>query len=638
VIVQGGFEKAGYSAVPGAASGSTVVTWGRARFVPVLLAAVLAVGALVRYSLVTYGLPEVYHPDEINLLHETYKFWFSILNFNFSLSTNLFSHLLSLAYAAAYLLCRLSHACVSASDFQRMVLLDDPSLFLSGRLLAATFDIGNIYLTYRLGALLFGATAGVIAALGYAVTAVPVAASVWVKMDSVTAFFILLAQIAIIRAVRDQKRARWYAAGALTGLALGARINAAPLVLTLAVAFWLKSRETGRLSGPSSPASLDWKVLTGALGTMLAIYLLVSFRITEAIAHLIGQRRLFWTHPYLEVMVSKALNDWQGSAWLMISRNADYYATILLGTVGALSSLVMALAIVVTAMRADQAARLSFIFPGLYLFPLLLYSTYMSHYVLLLLPFLFCYLGFLLQWLAGRVQRMAPQAMAPSLAIAVAVILAYPAQVTATYVGYLADTAHQDTRIRAKNWIEANIVDGESIAIEKHHELPTLIPPVHETPAENREKLLATQELGLGSGKAREAKLQAPHSPSYVIVNLTMESLFGARGKPFENAYDTDLLRRQGVQYVVLGEHVPESYVPKAVGATFSEKRAAFLAWLGKNAELVGNFQPQGGESVVKVVRLLSWFMVDPGIMIYRLKSVNDSLVQGASRPLTMPD
>ncbi|TAJ10870.1 MAG: hypothetical protein EPO61_00910 [Nitrospirae bacterium] len=614
-----------------ATSGSTIVAWVGTRLALLLLVGILVVGAILRYSLISYGLPEVYHPDEINLMHETYKFWFSILNLNFSLSTNLFSHLLTLVHAADYLLCRLSGACQAASDFQQMVLLDDPSLLLDGRFLAATFDIGNIYLTYRLGVLLFGTTAGVIAALGYAVTAVPVAAAVWVKMDSVTAFFILLAQIAIIRAMQVRKRAGWYAAGALTGLALGARINAVPLVLALIIGFWWQTRETAR-SAPSSAAPLDWKVLAGSLGAMVATYLLVSFRLTEAIAHLVGQRRIFWTHPYLEVMVSKALNDWQGNAWLMIARNADFYVAVLLGTVGALGLLVMATALVVTAINGNASARLSFIFPGLYLFPLLLYSTYMSHYVLLLLPFLFCYLGFLLQGMADRIRSVAPQVVGPILAVAVAVILVYPAQVTATYVGYLADTAHQDTRLRAMNWIEANVADGESVAMEKHHELPALVPPIHETPAENREKLLATRDLGLGSGRAREAQLREPHSPSYVIINLTMESPFGERGKPFENAYDTDLLRRQGVRYVVLGEHVPQSYVPKAVGAAFPKKREAFLAWLGMNAELVGDFPPQGDESTVKVVRLLSWFMVDPGVMIYRLEPINGSLVQGGSR------
>lgn len=596
----------------------------QARPAAFLLTAILVIGAIPRYALVGYGLPDVYHPDEINLLHETYKFWFSILNLNFSISTNLFSYFLSVAHGIEYVLCIASHACVSSADFQRMVLLDHPALFLSGRLLSATFDVGNIYLTYRLGTLLFGYRAGLVAGLGYAVTAIPVAASVWVKMDSVAAFFILLAQIAIVRAMPDQRPGRWYAAGAITGLALGARINAAPLVLSLVVAFWMQSRETVRQS--SSAAPLPWKVLPGVLGVMLATYLLVSFRATEVIAHAVGQSRLFWTHPYLEVMVSKALHDWQGNAWQMVSRNTAYYATVFLGTVGALGVLVMAMGVVVTAKRADQAARLSFIFPGLYLLPLLLYSTYMSHYVLVLLPFLFCYLGFVLQWLAERFRSVAPLAVAPSLVIAVVIVLAYPARVTTTYVGYLADNAHQDTRVRAKDWIEATIVDGATIAIEKHHELPNLLPPITETRDEIHAKLLATRELRLGSGKALEAKLEAAHSPSYVIVNLSLESPFGIRGKPFENAYDPDLLRRQGVQYVILGEHIPESYVSKELSSSFPEKRATFLAWLERNADMVGNFPPQGSVSTMKVVRLLSWFMVDPSITIYRLKSVNEPL------------
>ncbi len=594
-----------------------------------LLFAIILVGAALRYALVDYGLPHLFHPDEISLVHETYKFWYSVLNGNFSLSTNVFSHLLTGVHGVHYVICWLIGSCLSASDFQRLVLLDDPSLYLSGRLMSATVDLGNIYLSYRLGLVLFGRATGLVAALGYAVVAIPLFATPWVKMDSLSLFFTLLAQIAIILAMRDREPGKWYRAGILTGVAIATRISALPLVVSLGVAYLL---------APVSPAAREsddgrrrrGKVFISTLGLAGLAYLVLSFRITQILSQLLGQPRLFWTQPYLEIIASKAKTVWAGeqwrTPWMIISDNAVYYWDVMLGTLGWLGVAGVACGIALTLMHGDRGGKLSLVFPVLYLIPVLLFPAHMSHYVLLLLPFMLCYLGFFLCQVAQHVRVIAPTGWRYAMAVVGVGVFVIPAQVSATYVAHMALQNDGDTRARAKEWIIANIPAGETIAIEKYHELPTLAPPVTESPEENRLKLVITRELGLGSGLAREARQRERPQPSFFIVNLTMTPVFGTRGRSFENRYDFDLLRKQGVRYVITGGYIPDSYIPGASYPEFVRAHAKFQEHLELEGELVAAFTPAGSRQAIETVRLLAWFIVDPPLEIYRLPAAERRL------------
>jgi hypothetical protein len=589
------------------------------------LAGIILIGAILRYPVVGYGLPYLFHPDEVSLVHETYKFWFSVLGLNFSLSTNIFSHLLGFVHALQYAVCRVAGPCASLADFQRLVLLDDPSLYLSGRLMAATIDLGNIFLTYQLGAVLFGTVAGLVGAAAYAISAVPIVGATWVKMDSTATLFTLLAQIGILQAMKRQLPGGWYSAGFLAALAFATRISAAPIVVSLLAAYTLAARATVSETGDRRRI---WTVLAGMMGTFVVSYLLLSFRLTELISGLLGEERLFWTQPYVEVIASKAVTVWTGGQWrtpgMIIADNAGFYARILLETVGWLgvAGIVAGLAFVIV--RGDRAAKLSLIFPGLYLIPVLLFPAHASYYILLPLPFLFCYLGFLIQSIQD-IRIMTPAVRRVGFAALAVVLLWGPVQVSAAYVGYMLKDTDQDTRVRAKAWIESHVSSGQTLAIEKSHELPTLVPPVAEDPGESREKLQATRELGLGSGKAREERLRESPIRFYRIVNITMGPVFGPYGQPFENQYDFDLLRRQGVQYVITGDYIPDSYVPGNIYPQFLKVREAFLGHLADEGDLVVNFVPETGERTEKLMRLLSWYMVDPPLHIYRLSAEDNT-------------
>jgi len=587
-----------------------------------LLAGIILVGSIPRYALVGYGFPYLFHPDEMALVHETYKFWFSLLSQNFSLSTNVFSHLLALVHAVQYAVCRSVGPCASLADFQRLVLLDDPSLYLSGRLMAATVDLGNIFLTYRLGGTLFGTVAGLVGAAGYAISAVPIVSATWVKMDSVAAFFTLLAQVGILQAMKGRLTGGWCAAGFLTALAVSTRISALPIIVSLLAAYALTAKTT--VSGETEDRRGVWRVLASMVGVLVVSYLILSFRLTELISGLMGQERLFWTQPYLEVIASKATTVWTGGQWrtpgMIISDNAGFYSRVMLETVGWLGSAGIVAGLGVIIARADRTAMISLIFPGLFLIPVLLFPAHASYYILSLLPFLFCYLGFLVQSAQG-IQTLSPAARRIGLVALAVALLWSPAQVSAAYVGYMLRGTENDTRVRAKEWIESHVPFGQTLAIEKLHELPTLAPPLVEDPEENREKLQATRELKLGSGKAREERSRESPARFYRIVNITMGPVFGPRGKPFENPYDFGLLREQGVDYVITGDYIPDSYIPGTTYPQFLKVREVFLDRLVREGDLVANFVPETGDRTERLMRLLSWYMVDPPLHIYQLSA-----------------
>ncbi len=89
---------------------------------------------------------------------------------------------------------------------------------LMGRLLAAAFGVATVYVTYKLGSLLYGRKAGLLAALFMALMPYHVVVSRQVLLDGPMAFFATLALYFLARFTVTQRPAWLYAAGAAMGL------------------------------------------------------------------------------------------------------------------------------------------------------------------------------------------------------------------------------------------------------------------------------------------------------------------------------------------------------------------------------------------------------------------------------------
>jgi 4-amino-4-deoxy-L-arabinose transferase-like glycosyltransferase len=132
--------------------------------------------------------------------------------------------------------------------------LGDPgNLHLLGRPLAALFDLGTIYLTYRLATILlpayhsrWGLRWGALLSAGLmSVAVLPVQLAHFYTVDPLLAFNVMLTLNLAADVARGAGRLRQVALGVALGLALATKVSAAPLVFALFVAFYIQTQPDG---------------------------------------------------------------------------------------------------------------------------------------------------------------------------------------------------------------------------------------------------------------------------------------------------------------------------------------------------------------------------------------------------------
>ena len=114
---------------------------------------------------------------------------------------------------------------------------------LSGRLLSVGFGLATVWLTYAIGARLYGRRVGVLAALLIAVMPYTVVVSRQILLDGPMAFFAALALYLLVRFVQTERVAWVYAAAVALGLATLSK-ETAILLVGGAYAFFALTRKT----------------------------------------------------------------------------------------------------------------------------------------------------------------------------------------------------------------------------------------------------------------------------------------------------------------------------------------------------------------------------------------------------------
>jgi hypothetical protein len=125
------------------------------------------------------------------------------------------------------------------TDLATLAKMDPRALYLTARLLCALVGVATIALTYRLGRLLGGRGAGLVAALLLTVSFLHVRESHFFKPDAILSAFITLALIACVHLQRRGTIAAAALAGVACGLALSVKYTltlGVPLVLAVLLA------------------------------------------------------------------------------------------------------------------------------------------------------------------------------------------------------------------------------------------------------------------------------------------------------------------------------------------------------------------------------------------------------------------
>lgn len=584
----------------------------------VLVGAVL-IGAALRLIPVGYGLPFIYHPDETHLLSDFGKFLESASRGAPTIGASTFYYPLALVYAAYFVYGRAAGHFASVADFKTAFVLDDPTLHLIGRLFSVACSVGSLVAVYAVGLRLHGHRAGAIAAALMAISVVDIAGSHWLKFDSAVVFMSLISLLAILRLQDDVSSRRLHiAAGVTVGLAVAGRIDLLVLVPLLVVAHVI-------FTGPSTlgdavRAAVDRSVLT-ALGVAAMVYLVVSFTLVDAVLkYVIGAPPLFTTREMGASLIQFLL---AGDVLMSLQHNIPFYAsTVFLGGCGVALTAAIALAVLhrLRWLRAEDAVL--FVFLGLLIVPTLLFNVYGTHYFLRVLPLLMVVTAGGLLWLSSRFEGVAGR---HAWIVLLAVVIAEPARRSVEYVGYLRTNA--DTRTRAREWLHRAVPFGETIAVQKFHELPAYLPPLNESPDHVERKLAAVRASGVSSGIAFAARLRQPPYDAYRIVNVSGQSYWAEAGRDLENLYDFEALKTSGATHLVTsgfntllpinddGSPIGILLADQAIDRAAVARYEAFNTRLRHEASLVAEFTAHNA----RIARLTD-APIDPTVRIYRLQ------------------
>src|SRR5262245_36738161 len=409
---------------------------------------VLAVGLAVRVWSASYGLPDLYHPDEPRIVERAVRFHQGDLNPRFFNWPSLYMYVLAGVYGVVF---------GGSPDGVAGAFGRDPALFyLVGRLVTALFGAATLVVLCLTGRLAYGRTVGILTAGFLAVDLLHVRDSHWVTTDVPLTFLVTLATYYALRYWGEGRAGHARSAGLATGLAASMKYPGGLTFLALVAAH--VARQPGRplwrrIAGRNTLTAAGLAAGGFVLGTPFALLTPVAF-----------VRGVF--DEIREVHTVQFGNEAEAPGYLF------HLAYSLPEAMGwplyllALAGLVWALAV----RGSREVVLLAFTVP--YLLVIMTWSSRFERYVIPLLP---CFLLLAavamvrgVEWLANRgplAGRWGPRAARRAI-VAVALLLVGAA--LGRVVSYHHLLAQPDTRMLGADWIERQVPPRTRIALEPY--------------------------------------------------------------------------------------------------------------------------------------------------------------------------
>jgi hypothetical protein len=537
------------------------------------------IGVALRAWSASYGLPDLYHPDEPRIVERAVRFHQGDLNPRFFNWPSLYMYLMAGVYGIVF---------GPSADGVVGAYAREPALFyLVGRLVTALLGTATLAVLYLTGRLAYGGLVGILAAGLLAVDLLHVRDSHWVTTDVPLAFLITLSTFYALRYWRDGRRLEAGAAGLVAGLATSMKYPGALAFLGLLAAH--AARRPGapawrRVVGRDTVAAAGLAAGGFVLGTPFALLTPISF----------ARGVLNELH---EVHTVQFGNETDAPGYVF---HLTHSLPVAMGwplCLLALAGLAWAIA------RRGTREAILLAFPVPYLLVILTWSSRFERYAIPLLPCL-TLLGALalvrgVGWLCERVGLVRGAWPAVALTAAAAVLLAPPLGRVAAYHRLL---ARPDTRELGSSWVERHVPGGARIALEPF----SLSLPVARRQLRDAPETLAHLQ------QARPVTL-TPAPPGredgYWLVRL--------------DTYDLDRLQEDGVGYVVLSSFI---YQRHRQACDRYPRPCRFYAQLEARSRLVFSVSPGledpgllVGDIYSPLTRLRDRQNPGPSIRIYQL-------------------
>jgi hypothetical protein len=171
---------------------------------------------------------------------------------------------------------------------------------LVGRLLSVLFDLGTLYLVYRMGKAIYGEAVGLLGAALMAAAVSHIQLAHFATFDVITTFFVTLSlygSVCVLKAAEEGRNIVWPTvwAGAAAGWAVASKFSAFPLLAVLAITQVAAALRGKRATQPARAAEprglyalgdLVWRtwprIAIGFLVALLAFFVTSPFAILDA--------------------------------------------------------------------------------------------------------------------------------------------------------------------------------------------------------------------------------------------------------------------------------------------------------------------------------------------------------------------
>ena len=417
------------------------------------LAAILVLAAVLRIYGLGHGLPNVYNPDEVNIMARALSIARDF-NPHYFLYPNFFFFVLFGVMGGLFVLGRMVGRYANVAAFEGRFFEDPTDFYLAGRLFGVLCALATIVLTYRLAAKHFGRTAARAAALFMAVAYFHVRDSHYLKHDVPTGLLLVLALTAFDR-IREDPRIRSYL---VSGLAMGLAFATHYYTIFLAPAFAAYHLVVSGFRGFAKV------LLTGAIAgvTFFALSPFVVIDLPIAIDHMIANR---------QVVVDRSVSD----GILFLPSLPAYLQFMVEQGFGYLLFALIVVGWVLMARRDRHLLTLWGVFPLLFFF-FIGYTFFAGRYLNPILPSLAVAAGLTIAWLS---EQLGPRVAWAAVLLACLQPLYNDIQVDRLF-------ASKDTRTLAKEWIADELPDGTPLALQSYSvPIPQSVESVRESMADN---------------------------------------------------------------------------------------------------------------------------------------------------------
>lgn len=483
---------------------------------------ILLIGLTVKLTMINYGMPYLFHPDEPYIFKDPFKLLYNYKNLTFSGTTNLFFWVIIGWYSLYFIGGLLTGNIGSLEEFQQLLIAEDPSVIVFGRLLSIVMSLAGSYFILQIIRRITGNSI-LLLLLGLTLIFNPIEliSNLWIKFDpAVYLSLSFLLYKSYLYFIEGQKRLR-NQIYILCFLALSVRIDLlAFFIAFLSLDFYLYGRTQVK---KKYVASL---IKPFTIGTIL--YLLISM-LPFFLLYRFGQthnHEISVAVPFETAIVTKYSKLSFGSLIGVLLSNMGFYSynCILMS----LGPLLLSFILFWKQKKNDTRVfgNMLLLLLTILAIPLALFSYHAPHYFLpsSLAIILISFLGI------TALKNMRIQFFLAS------ITLFYFASLSLQIMYQISSC--KDTRLQASEYLLESTTKSDLIAIEKYLNAG-FFPPIDECKEVLLEKVRATQKYNMGTGET--LKFLAGRSDSgkcRSILEISFPKRFA--GTEYENKWAID--------------------------------------------------------------------------------------------------